>query len=126
MKPLIIIITFTVLIALAGSLTLYFLDSESVKMDKQLTELKSEIENQDWTAAEKTLDKFHSKWDRTSNTWSMLIDHYEIDNIELVLSQLASYVKTKDKSDALSQLSALKTFVRHIPKKEAFRLKNIL
>lgn len=109
----------------SGWLSLSALDSESQRLDHQLTDLKSEIENQNWTAAENKLEEFHSKWDKTSKLWSMLVDHYEIDNIELVLSQLASFVKTKDKSEALSQLSSLRTFVKHIPEKEAFRLKNI-
>lgn len=120
-----IIIAATLIIVVSGWLSLSALDSESERMDHQLKELKSEIENQDWTAAEDKLEEFHSKWDKTSKLWSMLIDHYEIDNIELVLSQLASFVKTKDRSEALSQLSSLRTFVKHIPEKEAFRLKNI-
>lgn len=125
MKPLMIIIAATLIIVVSGWLSLSALDSESERMDHQLKELKSEIENQDWTAAEDKLEEFHSKWDKTSKLWSMLVDHYEIDNIELVLSQLASFVKTKDRSEALSQLSSLRTFVKHIPEKEAFRLKNI-
>lgn len=125
MKPLIIIIATTLIIVVSGWLSLSALDSESQRLDHQLTDLKSEIENQNWTAAENKLEEFHSKWDKTSKLWSMLVDHYEIDNIELVLSQLASFVKTKDKSEALSQLSSLRTFVKHIPEKEAFRLKNI-
>lgn len=123
---MIIIVAVTLIIVVSGWLSLSALDSESERMDHQLKELKSEIENQDWAAAEKQLEEFHSKWDKTSNFWSMLVDHYEIDNIELVLSQLASFVKTKDRSEALSQLSSLRTFVKHIPQKEAFRLKNIL
>jgi hypothetical protein len=55
----------------------------------------------------------------------MLVDHYEIDNIELLLSQLASFVKNKNKNDALSCVSSLKTLIKHIPDKESLSLKNI-
>lgn len=126
MKPLIIIIILIILIVAGGCLSLLALNSESQKLDDSLSELESDIENQNWESASKKLEEFHSKWDKVSNFWSMLIDHYEIDNIELVLSQLASYVKSKDKNEALSQMSALRTFVKHIPEKESFKLKNIL
>ena len=125
MKPLIIIIVLTALIVAGGALTLYALSSESQRLDESLSALESEIENQNWDAALKKLEEFHTKWDKTSSLWTMLIDHYEIDNIELVLSKLVSYVKTQDKNEALSQMSSLKTLIKHIPEKESFNFKNI-
>lgn len=125
MKPLVIIVFLTILIVLGGCLSLYALGSESERLDNNLSALNSDIEKQDWEAASKKLEQFHSSWDKTSYLWSMLIDHYEIDNIELVISQLTSFVKTKDKNQALSQVSSLKTFIKHIPEKEGFSLKNI-
>ncbi len=125
MKPLFIIIVLTALIVAGGSLTLYALSSESQRLDDSLSTLESEIEKQNWDAALKKLEEFHAKWDKTSSLWTMLIDHYEIDNIELVLSKLISYVKTQDKNEALSQMSSLKTLIKHIPEKESFNFKNI-
>ena len=125
MKPLIIIIVLTALIVAGGALTRYSLSSESQRLDESLSALESEIENQNWDAALKKLEEFHTKWDKTSSLWTMLIDHYEIDNIELVLSKLVSYVKTQDKNEALSQMSSLKTLIKHIPEKESFNFKNI-
>lgn len=125
MKPMVIIILITIILIAAGCLTLNALESESRKLDESLSELEEYIDNQDWKTASEKLEEFHGKWDRISSVWSMLIDHYEIDSIELVLSQLASYIRTKDKKEALSQMSALKALIKHIPEKEAFNLKNI-
>jgi hypothetical protein len=125
MKPLIIIITFTLLIIVGGCLTLNALDSESQKLNDSLAALEDDIEKQNWEEALKKLEKFQSKWDKVSSIWSMLVDHYEIDNIELVLSQLNSYVKTQDKNEALSQMSSLKTLIKHIPAKESFNFQNV-
>lgn len=126
MKPLIIIIFLVAVIIIGGCLTLYALDSESQRLDADLSRLEGEIKNQNWDAAEKELEEFHRKWDKTSTLWSMLIDHYEIDNIELALSELVSYVKTRDKNEALAQMSSLRVLIKHIPEKEAFSLKNVL
>lgn len=126
MKPLIIIISLVVLIVAGGAITLYALNSESQRLDDSLSVIEEAIENQNWDNAFKDLEEFHSKWDKTSPLWSMLVDHYEIDNIELLLSQLASYVKNKNKNDALTSISSLKTLIKHIPDKESLSPKNIL
>lgn len=126
MKPLIIILSLTILIVVGGCLSLNTLDSESKNLNDSLSKLESDVEGQNWEAASTKLEAFHSKWDSISNIWSMLIDHYEIDNIELAVSQLTSYVRTKDKSEALSQMSSLRALIKHIPEKESFNLKNIL
>jgi ribosomal protein S20 len=125
LKPLIIIISLTILIVAGGAITLYVLSSESQRLDDSLSSLGEAIENGNWDNASKNLKEFHSKWDRTSSLWSMLVDHYEIDNIELLLSQLASYVKNKNRNDALSSVSSLKTLIKHIPDKESLSLKNV-
>lgn len=126
MKPLIIIASLTLLIVIGGSITLFVLNSESQRLDDSLSTLEEAIENQNWDTAIKELEKFHSNWDKTSALWSMLIDHYELDNIELVLSQLVSYVKNQDKNESLAKTSSLKTLIKHIPEKESFNLKNVL
>lgn len=125
MKPLIITITLTALIVTGGCITGYTLNSESEKLNDSLAALEEEIENQNWDSASKKLEEFHSKWDKISSSWSMLIDHYEIDSIELLLSQIVAYVKNQDKTEALANMSSLKTLIKHIPEKEAFNLKNI-
>lgn len=125
MKPLIIIVLFVILIVGGGMVTLYALNSESQRLDANLSSLEEDIRNQNWDSALKKLEEFHSKWDKISSLWSMLVDHYEIDNIELLLSQLASFVKNKNKNDALSCVSSLKTLIKHIPDKESLSLKNI-
>lgn len=125
LKPLIIIITLTVLLIVGGCLSLYALKTESQELSSSLLTLEEDIENQNWNEASRKLEEFHSKWDKTGLVWSMLIDHYEIDNIELVLSHLISYVKTQDKNEALSQMSSLKTLIKHIPAKESFNLQNV-
>jgi len=126
LKPLIIISVLTALLITGGCLTLYALNSESQRLNDSLSILEEDIENQNWDTAAKKLEEFHSRWDKISSFWAMLIDHYEIDNIELALSHLVSHVKSQDKNEALSEMSSLKTLIKHIPAKESFNLKNIL
>lgn len=126
LKPLIITIVLAAIIIVGGCITLYGLNSESQRLNNSLSNLEKNIESQNWDKALKQLEEFHINWDKTNSLWSMLIDHYEIDNIELILSELISYVKNQDKNEALSKMSSLKTLIKHIPEKESFNLKNIL
>lgn len=125
MRPLIIIIVLALLVVTGGCLTLNALNSESQRLSSNLEELEQHIEKQNWNEASKKLQEFREKWDKVSTLWTMLIDHYEIDNIELILSRLVSYAKNHDKVEALSEMSSLKTLIKHIPDKESFSLKNI-
>ncbi|HOR85865.1 MAG TPA: DUF4363 family protein [Bacillota bacterium] len=125
MRPLIIIIVLALLVVTGGCLTLNALNSESQRLSSNLEELEQHIEKQNWDEASKKLQEFREKWDKVSTLWTMLIDHYEIDNIELILSKLVSYAKNHDKVEALSEMSSLKTLIKHIPDKESFSLKNI-
>ncbi|HOE57042.1 MAG TPA: DUF4363 family protein [Bacillota bacterium] len=125
MRPLIIIIVLALLVVTGGCLTLNALNSESQRLSSNLEELEQHIEKQNWDEASKKLQEFREKWDKVSTLWTMLIDHYEIDNIELILSRLVSYAKNHDKVEALSEMSSLKTLIKHIPDKESFSLKNI-
>jgi deoxyadenosine/deoxycytidine kinase len=125
MKPLIIIFLLTAAIITAGCLTLNSLADESARLDCSLSELEKEIENMNWEAAAKGLKEFHDNWDRISKVWTMLIDHYEIDNIELAITELDSYIKSQEKSEALAQLASVRVLIKHIPAKEALNLSNL-
>lgn len=125
MRTILVIFILTAAIVAAGCLTLNLLADESAKLDNSLSELEKDIENMNWEAAEKGLKEFHNNWDRISKVWTMLIDHYEIDNIELAIAELDSYIKSQERPQALAQLSSVKALIRHIPVKEALSLSNL-
>lgn len=126
MKYVITVTVLTAIIIIAGVLTLNMLNTESEVLYNKLDRLEEDIKAHSWQKASDALKSFHKKWDRNSEYWSMLIDHYEIDSIEQELSQLSSFIETEDESNALARLSSLKALIKHIPNKEAFKLKNIL
>ena len=57
--------------------------------------------------------------------WAILIDHTEIDNIDMALAKIEQYIKTGEKGLALGELSSLELLIRHIPDKEKLSLENI-
>lgn len=101
------------------------LSKNALELEQQINEVESYTLNKDWINAEKSLSSIKEDWDRVEKTWAVLLDHMEIDNIEISLIKMAEYIKTKDYTLALAEISALKQYVKHIPEKESFSLKNL-
>lgn len=126
MKPITLAIIFLITI-IAGSLaTTYYIRHEAEQLHVKLIELEKLIDQEKWEQSSSNYKEFKKKWHQVDHKWSMLIDHYEIDYINMDLGELEAFIKTKSKSDALAKISSLQLLIKHIPEKEYPTLKNIL
>ncbi len=118
----------TGLVLLVGlSLGVYkYVHDSSQSMVGQLEQVETMIQNAKWDGAKVQLEQTKISWDQTKYWWTILLDHQELDNIDIGMSRLQRYVDTQGLSLALGELSALKMLVDHISDKEAFNLRNIL
>lgn len=97
----------------------------SFEMEKDISRVEDSTVSNDWDNAQESLKKVREKWSGTKKTWAMLIDHMEIDNIDITLTRVEQYILCKDTPSALAEASALMKYVRHIPRKEALSLENV-
>lgn len=104
----------------------YYFNKSSKSMDIELARLDSEVRTNKWIPASQVLEIMENKWKGMKSTWELLIDHQEIDNIDLSVSKMKEYVKGKDRVNALAEISSLKLLFEHIPKKDSLSLTNIL
>lgn len=102
------------------------LKSTSARLEEHINELENKAHSGNWHDAEIAMQQIEKDWDKIESLWAMLIDHFEIDNIDTALSKLSVYVKSKETSLALAEASTLKKYVRHIPQKESFSIANVL
>lgn len=109
----------------AGIYTQSTLSSTAQHLESQIAEVERNTIAEDWDKAGNSLERVEKDWGKTEKTWTTLIDHTEIDNIDYTLSKLSKYVETESKSLALAEIAALKKYIQHIPEKESFLLKNI-
>ena len=91
-----------------------FLASSAVTLDRQLVKLEGHMVQGNTAEAAALLQNLQRLWRRTEPRWSLLTDHREIDEIELALVRLASYLQHQDAA-ALAELAAVRRLVRHIP-----------
>ncbi|WP_027628393.1 DUF4363 family protein [Ruminiclostridium cellobioparum] len=124
-KTIILISILLIVIILSGSLTLYYLERSAGILEYSVISASKSVSDKQWTSAEKQLEEFNKNWDRTKYYWAMLVDHFEIDNIDDSFTKTKMYVESEDYSSALAELEALKYYILHIPKKESFTFENI-
>lgn len=102
------------------------LSNHAQSLEEKIIKVEANTREQKWEAAQTELAAIEKEWPKVENTWTILLDHSEIDNIDESLSKVSEYVKAKSSSLALAELATLKRYVNHIPKKEAFSIKNVL
>ncbi len=124
-KTVILISVLLIVIILSGSLTLYYLGRSAGVLEYSVISISKSVTDKQWTSAEKQLEEFNKNWDKTKYYWAMLVDHFEIDNIDDSFTKTKMYVESEDYSSALAELEALKYYILHIPKKEGFTMENI-
>lgn len=125
MRSILLSILFLAVIITGSLSTLYYLDNQSEELLHKLDILEAQIEAAKWDEANTSTKEFKENWVKVDRTWSMLIDHYEIDYINMDLGELEAYVKNKDKANAMAKVKSLQLLVEHIPDKERPSLKNI-
>ncbi|MFZ5435122.1 MAG: DUF4363 family protein [Bacillota bacterium] len=119
------VVFFIVLLGL-GVTVLVALGNSAQDVIRDFDQIRDAIRNEDWKLAEDRIAAAHTAWDKHRQWWAVVIDHREIDNIEMSFSKVGEYIRYQDKAMASAELTVLKRLIEHIPEKEKVSLKNIL
>jgi hypothetical protein len=128
MTPLKILIGLVLLLTLIFGVALYTnrtLARSADKMEKHITSIEKNVRSKKWDKVRLEMSTVQKTWSGTEKVWTLLLDHIEIDNIGNSLAKMTNYIKAKDKNLTLGETASLRKFIRHIPDKEGFKLKNI-
>lgn len=125
-KTIIIVACLLSSVILSGVLLQYYLECSCDKLDSSLKATYSSVSEIKWDDATEQLAAFEANWKKTKYFWAILLDHFEIDNIDNSFTKTREYIKSEDYSSAIAELEALRQYVLHIPKRESFSLENIL
>ncbi|MDI3534174.1 MAG: hypothetical protein PWQ82_539 [Thermosediminibacterales bacterium] len=118
-------ILFCVFLSL-GFYTVSFLDKTSSSMADILNKIEKAVVQENWPDANKSLSVLEKQWRQNQPYWSILINHHEIDNIELSITHIKEYIKSKNTSEARAEIAGMKLFLKHIPENEKLSLENVL
>lgn len=103
-----------------------FINNSSQHLMNHLDAVQASIVSENWDNAQKELSLTSTAWQQAKPWWTVLIDHHEIDNIDLSISRLEQYVAAKSTALSLGELAALLLLVEHISTQQMLTLENIL
>lgn len=88
--------------------------------------LEKNARAQNWAQTEKSFDALNTSWNQVDARWAMLIDHQELDKINISISRIQEYINTRHMPGLMAELAELKLLLAHIPEKETLNLDNML
>lgn len=126
MRTLITIVIIVILL-LGGSLTSYqYIQASTQALGVPLETVERSISTQKWEIAQQEFNTAQLRWDKDKTWWTIVLDHQEIDTIDLCIMRLGKYIEAQDVSLSLGEVAALKLLVDHISDTEKLNLQNIL
>ncbi len=128
MKEILISTIVVILIIIIGTIVQIHLENTSNELVKKLESLKYDLKQISMKNAEqiqKQVEKIIQEWENIEKTWSMIVVHQELDNIEISLLSVKATVENKQIEEALKELEKSIFLIGHIKGKEAFKIKNI-
>ena len=102
-----------------------FISQSTEELNSLVDDMENKVINDNWDSTMSIYDSISTKWRKKEKIFLLIIDHEEIEKINLTLSKIKKYILIKDKSLSLSETSALRFFLNHIEEKESLSLKNI-
>ncbi len=121
---MIILITLGLILG-AGYFTVLKVSNSSEILMHHCKHIRIGVENDRWDEARSQLKEFNALWEETKSLWTILINHKEIDSIDIALVRIGEYLNTGEKGLALGEISVLELLIRHIPATEKVTLENI-
>lgn len=114
------------MILVLGFWSNYSLQASTDELTRNIDGITLSIEDERWSAAQMQTDELEKVWQEKARWWPIFLDHQEMDNIEFSMARVKEYVASQDNPLARGQLSELRLMIKHIPKKEAVNIENIL
>jgi predicted RNA-binding protein with RPS1 domain len=87
--------------------------------------MEAKVHDANWDSTSsiyKTIDK---KWEETKKVLMLILDHEEMEKINLTLRKIEKFISIEDKSLTLGEIATLKYLFSHVEEKESLSLKNI-
>lgn len=108
-----------------GTYSYYYINDTASALLDSLDPLEENVWSGNWYEAEKKFAMLRAAWDETSPKWTSLLDHQELDNINITMTRVGKFMETKDMPGFMSELAELRMLIEHIPEKEAISIANI-
>ena len=124
-KEIIICIFIIILIIGLDIVTQNYTKKSTIEITECLSELKSEIENENLENAKLKIEELDKKWDNKHDKLAYYIEHDELEKVDTAIVKVKSFVENDDIPSAIAELETGKFVLEHIERKYKFNLQNI-
>lgn len=125
MRTLITIISIFIILV-GGSFASYrYVETRTQTMGTLLESVEDSIIVQKWEGAQADLNIAQQNWKADDTWWSIILDHQEIDNININMKRLEKFIGLQDVSQSLGEVTTLELLFEHIFDTELLNFKNI-
>lgn len=104
----------------------WYLNHTAAELSQQISAVQQLVRTDQWAEAIADFEQADGQWKRVRGTWSALIRHQEIDDLEKTFGRVTEFLAAEDRSLALAELETARLLIEHIPDKEKITLSNIL
>jgi len=118
-------LTIAILITFLSFTSVIYLEKTAYQLIENLQAVDKAVQEESWEKAKEALKIFEKKWDKKQLVWDLLIVHSEIENMQISVSHIKSYLSTKSLPEVRAEISALIKYLEHIPDIERLTLENI-
>lgn len=129
MRDAIIIISIILIIIVGDSMMQNYLSKTTEELLADLNELKDKAikvkGNNERDEIITLANNVDEKWQEISNTWSIIIVHQEIDNLEQAFTRAKSSIENGDLDEVIPEIEEAIFFTNHVRDRERLTLKNI-
>ncbi len=102
-----------------------WISNTAQEISKDVSKLEEMIVKKDWDEASKLIDTIHKEWSAIEERWDIIVDHREMDEIDLALTRAIKFIEAESFELALAEVAVIKHMVLHIAKKESLKILNI-
>ena len=104
----IFVLIVTVLITICSCTLLVKPLDKNTHFSEQLSQLESDIRNENWGQADESLEAAKKAWKSLKPWLQVDIDHDYVHEIEENLAKIEAYIETEEKADALAHILLIK------------------
>ncbi|HHV59690.1 MAG TPA: DUF4363 family protein [Clostridiaceae bacterium] len=124
-KVLISLAVIALIIGGTGLYSYFKIETSSKVLAADIEEIETCLFDSDFSNAENRLEEFKEKWAKIRECWSVITDHFEIDNIDTAIFKADRMIKARDRSASLEEIASLLHLIRHLPETESLNIKNV-
>ncbi len=120
-----LVFVIVLIIGVSGALVQRYLDRTGSELSARLQEVGKALEHKDWEQSERAFFGFEQRWRVVRRNWALVVDHLEIDNVDMRLVRLKELIRSRKDDEARADYSEALLLLEHIPERERLTWRNL-